>query len=173
MVIRNRFAHGVAAIGFGTFVFCLLPVSVQAASVTASLSVSATVVNNCTVSTAPLAFGTYDPVVANGSTSLDGTGSVTIACTKGATSTVGLNLGGNASGSTRRLGDGASNFLTYEVYKEAARANVWGNTGVDLYSPGVAPSKTPRTLTVYGRIVGDQDVPAGSYTDSTTATVNF
>ena len=66
--------------------------------------------NNCTISTAALAFGSYDPVVTNAATNLDGTGTVTVACTKGLTATVGLGLGSNASGSTRRMGDGASNF---------------------------------------------------------------
>ena len=47
---------------------------VSAATASANLSVSATVTNNCTVSTAALAFGSYDPVVANATAGLDGTG---------------------------------------------------------------------------------------------------
>ena len=145
----------------------------HAASASASLSVSAAVANNCTISTTALAFGTYDPVVAQASADLDGTGSVTIACTKGASTTIGLGLGSNPSGATRRLGDGASNFLNYEVYMDSVRATVWGNSGAALLTPPAAPSKGARSFTVYGRIVGNQDVPAGSYTDTVTATVNF
>src|SRR5262245_9796185 len=78
---------------------------VSAGSATANLSTSASVANNCTISTSAVAFGSYDPVVANASANLDGTGSLTVACTKGANTTIGLDLGGNASGSTRRLGD--------------------------------------------------------------------
>ena len=63
----------------------------EAASTSATLSVSASVANNCTISTAALAFSAYDPVVANASSNLDATGTVTIACTKGAASTIGLN----------------------------------------------------------------------------------
>ena len=104
---------------------------------------------------------------------LDGTGTVTIACTKGATTTIGLGLGGNASGSTRRLTDGSGNYLTYEAYQDSSHATVWGTSGAGLLTPAAAPSKAARNFTVYGRIAGNQDVPAGSYTDTVTATVNF
>jgi spore coat protein U-like protein len=145
---------------------------VSAGSATANLSVTATVSNNCTISTTTVAFGAYDPVVTNASAALDGTGGVTIACTKSATSTIGLGLGSNASGSTRRMANGTE-YLTYELYQETGRATVWGNSGGGLYTPAAAPSFAPRTFTVYGRVAAGQDVPAGSYTDTVVASVNF
>src|SRR5438270_5378606 len=84
-----------------------LAASLKAASASANLAASSSVANNCTISTAALAFGAYDPVVANASTNLDASGTVSIACTKGATATIDLDLGANATGSTRRLTDGA------------------------------------------------------------------
>jgi spore coat protein U-like protein len=144
-----------------------------AGSASANLSVSAAVANNCTISTSALAFGAYDPVVANASANLDATGTVTVACTKGATATIGLGLGSNASGNTRRMTDGSSNFLTYEVYQDSSRSAVWGNSGAELLTPSAAPSKSTRDFTVYGRIPSNQDVPAGSYADTVMATVNF
>ena len=152
---------------------CVTSVRSEAAAASGSLGVSASVANNCTISTAALAFGAYDPVVANAASNLDGTGTVTIACTKGAASTIGLNLGSNASGSTRRLNDGSSNYLTYEMYQDSGRTTVWGNSGAALLTPAAAPSKTARNFTVYGRIPSNQDVPAGGYADTVTATVNF
>jgi spore coat protein U-like protein len=149
-------------------------VPTQAGSASAALSVSASVANNCTISTLPVAFGSYDPVVANAAANLDSTGTVTVACTKGATTTIGLNLGSNASGSTRRLTDGASNYLNYELYQDTGRTTVWGNSGAGLLTPVAAPSKVARNFTVYGRLFSNQDVPAAvSYADSVTATVNF
>lgn len=147
--------------------------SASAATATANLGVSATVTNNCTISTAALAFGAYDPVAANASADLDGTGTVTVACTKGSTATIGLGLGGNASGTTRRMTDGSSNYLTYELYQDAGRTTVWGTAGPGLLSPVAAPSKAARDFTVYGRVTSNQDVPAGSYNDTVVATVNF
>ena len=143
-----------------------------AATATANLGVSATVTNNCTISTTALGFGSYDPVVSNATGNLDGTGRVTVACTKGATANVGLGNGSNASGSTRRLADGSGNYLAYELYQDSGRSTVW-NGGSGTLSTGVAPSKAARDFTVYGRISSNQDVPAGSYSDTIVATVNF
>ena len=145
---------------------------VLAATATANLTVSATVTNNCTISTAALAFGSYDPVAGNAASNLDGTGRVTVACTKGATATIGLGNGSNASGSARRMSDGGSNYLNYELYSDSGRSTVW-NSGSGVLSPMAAPSKVARDFTVYGRISSNQDVPAGTYGDTVVATVNF
>ena len=140
---------------------------------TANLSVTATVTTNCTISTTPVAFGSYDPVVANATADLDAAGSVVVACTKGATATVGLALGANGSGATRRMKDTGANYLAYELYQDSSRSTVWGNSGSALLSPGAAPSRVARTFPVYGRIGANQDIPAGSYSDTVVATVNF
>lgn len=140
---------------------------------TANLNMSATVCNNCTISTAALAFGAYDPVVANAASNLDGTGTVTIVCTRGALATIGFGVGSNASGATRRMTDGATNYLSYELYQDATRTTLWTDSGGGLFSPIAAPSRAPRDFPVYGRVASNQDVPAGSYNDVVVATVNF
>ena len=152
----------------------LSSMAVSAANETASLNVSATVTNNCTISTAPLAFSQYDPVIANASADLDGTGRVTVACTKGATPNIGLGGGSSASGTARRLSDGSGvNYLTYELFQDSGRSVAWTSSGSGMLTPVAATSKAARDFTVYGRIAANQDVPAGSYTDSVVATVNF
>ncbi len=115
----------------------------NAASATATLGANATVTNNCTISTTALAFGSYDAVVANASSNLDGGGT------------------------------GTTNYLTYELYQDSGRTTVWNDSGAGLLSPSAAPSKAPRNFTVYGRVTGNQDVPAGHYNDTVVATVNF
>ena len=171
--MRANMFLGMASATAGAALFFAAATSVSAASATANLGVSATVTNNCTISTSALAFGSYDPVGTNASTNLDGTGSVAVACTKGTTATVGLGLGSNASGSTRRLTDGSGNYLTYELYQDSGHTTVWGNAGGGLLSPAAAPSKAARNFTVYGQVVSNQDVTAGSYSDTVVATVNF
>lgn len=167
---RNWIPVGAAVVA-STVGILSLSSRTAAATATANLSVSASVANNCTISTGAVAFGAYDPVVANASADLDGTGSVTIACTKGATTSVELDLGANASGSTRQL-EASSNYLTYQLYQDSGRTTVWG-TGTDKNDTGVAPSKAARAFTVYGRVPAGQDVPAESYSDTVVATVNF
>ncbi|MEI6245312.1 MAG: spore coat U domain-containing protein, partial [Acidobacteriota bacterium] len=102
--------------------------SLLAASTTANLSVSATVANNCTISSNAISFGSYDPIVAQATANLDATGSVVITCTKGATTTIGLDTGANASGSTRRLSS-AGSYLDYELFQDSGRSTIWTNTG--------------------------------------------
>lgn len=149
------------------------PAVVSAATATANLSVSATVTNNCTVTTAALAFGTYDPVVANASAGLDGTGRLTVACTKGVAPSIALAAGSNASGATRRLSDGAGHFLEYGLFQDSNRSTAWSAAGAGIYTAAAAASKASRDFTVYGRVASNQDVPAGSYSDTVVATVNF
>ena len=68
----NRTAR--VALIFGGLVFGLTaPALAQTAST--NLSVTATVAKNCSITTTAVAFGSYDPIVANAATPLDGTGS--------------------------------------------------------------------------------------------------
>jgi spore coat protein U-like protein len=118
-------------------------------------------------------------VVANASTPRDSNGSVTITCTKGADTTIGLDTGANsshASGTTRAMTNGAStpSYLSYELYQDSPGGTVWSNSGGGLFTPATAPSKASRSYTIYGRIPAGQDVPvAASYADTVVATVTF
>jgi spore coat protein U-like protein len=152
-----------------------------AATATANLNVQAQVNANCTISTAVVDFGTYDPVGANASAAKTGNGSVTIACTKGSAPTIGLGLGSNASGSVRRMTNG-TDMLTYELYLPpnttpgsacGALTTVWGTSGASLFTPTVPANKNARTYNVCGSVAGGQDVGVGTYTDTVVATVTF
>jgi spore coat protein U-like protein len=148
-----------------------------------NLAVSANIANNCSITTSPVAFGAYDPLVTNATTPLDSSGAVSITCTKGAVTTVALGLGSNPTGTTRRMSDGATGLLTHEAYQPPDNTpgtacayttpTVWGTAGANLFTPATAPSKGTRTYNVCGRVAAGQDQPAGSYTDTVLATVNF
>ena len=139
----------------------------------ASLTVTANVTKNCTITTAPVNFGNYDSVAANATAPLDGIGTVTVTCTKGAPAKVGLSVGSNAQGTTRRMAGGTAAYLTYELYRDNARATVWGDTADTALDVPAAPDRNPRAFTVYGRVAAAQDASVGSYTDTVVATVNF
>lgn len=149
----------------------------DAATAEQDLSVTASVTANCTITTAPVAFGAYDPITANASTALDGTGTVSVTCTSGASTTVTLGQGANSgTGSSdvapvRRLNDGGTHFLNYSLFQDSNRSTVWGNTtGTGVASTGTGSQVS---LTVYGSVDAGQNVPAGSYIDTVTATVTF
>src|SRR5579872_5216783 len=97
-----------------------------AGSQTANLNISANVAAVCSITTSPVAFGAYDPVVANAAAALNANGSVNVACTKGATATIDLGNGGNFAGGTRSMNAGA-NLLNYGLFQDAAFTQPWGS----------------------------------------------
>ncbi|WP_395331235.1 spore coat U domain-containing protein [Novosphingobium sp. BL-8H] len=148
-----------------------MPHGAQAATAQNTFLVTATVQPSCTVTATGLAFGNYNPL---SSTPLDATSTITVNCTTGTVYTVGLNAGttSGATVTTRQMLLSA-NALNYTLYRDSGRTNNWGNTpGTD--TPGSVTATTAAgTLTVYGRIPALQNVPAGSYTDTVTVTVNY
>jgi spore coat protein U-like protein len=146
--------------------------TLEAATATASLGVTANVTANCTIAAGNLGFGSYDPVVAQAASPLDQTSTLTVACTKGTNAAVSLDLGTHASGSTRRMQSGstATEFLTYELYTTGAHSVVWNTTNTVAYT---ATSKASSDLTVYGRVAAGQDVETGNYSDTIVATITF
>jgi spore coat protein U-like protein len=152
------------------------PSMAVAGTASSTIDLSASVPNNCTISTSSLDFSDYNPTDVNATSDLYGTGTMTTTCTSGASPTITLSQGNNpGSGSTdaspsRRLAAG-TNRLNYYLYKNSGRTTVWGNTTVT----GLAPTAdgTAQDSMVYATIPAGQNVPAGSYTDTVTATVNY
>jgi len=175
----NRTA-AVLCVAIGTALMSSAP-AYAAGSQPANLAVSASVASNCTISTAAVAFGAYDPIVANAVTALAGTGSITITCTKASVPTLKLDLGANPSGSVRRMASGAER-LPYELYQApdnlagtacGALTTVWGTSGANILTTVAAPSKAARTYNVCGTVPGGADVAVGAYADTVIATVTF
>jgi spore coat protein U-like protein len=163
-----------------TLMVMALAAPVFAGSKQATFDVKATVVANCTISAVDMNFGNYDPVVANNTTGADAyaTSTITVACTKNAPNVwIGLNAGSNgasASGTTRAMTDG-TDFLSYELYTadpNPAPGAAWGNTQATGKSY-LATTNAPTGITVFGRTLKGQDVRAGSYSDTITATINY
>jgi spore coat protein U-like protein len=162
----------VTAAAFGALV---VSQGTAAAQATDNLAVQATVVANCNIN-APnvLQFGNYDPIVVNaaGGADLDGSTTIEVRCTKNSANVwIGLDLGANASGSTRRMTDGTE-FLTYEIYQDAPGGTVWGNVLGEGVSYTAATSAWV-DVDVFGRVPQGQDVSAGTYNDTVVATINF
>ena len=148
--------------------------SVHAATTNGTIPVSASVATNCSLVTTPIAFGAYDPLSA---TPLDATGTLELTCTTGAVPQVALDAGQNASGTQRRMTDGA-NFLSYDLFQPVdntaaavcAYTTPYDATGFTLTA---APSAAARTFNVCGQLPAGQSVPAGLYSDVVAVTVTF
>lgn len=135
------------------------------------LCATARVEAGCSISTTPVSFGTYDVF---SSVPLDSTGSVTFNCTKKEDIEIELNKGGASTFALRRMLSG-SETLYYNLYLDAARTIIWGNgnEGTQVYEQEDVPKDTNITVVIYGRIPAGQDVAAGAYTNTVTATLNF
>ncbi len=150
----------------------------MAGTATSNLDVSANVPVSCNISTSPLAFGAYDPIGTNASNNHKlMSGNVTTTCTKDAAVKITLGQGSNPSASSsdtipeRRLKDGNNNYLSYQIFKESQLASIWGNT--EEVSLAVTGTGSAVSNTIYGRILGGQNAPAGNYTDTIVATVTY
>jgi spore coat protein U-like protein len=161
----------VRPLAFLALAFCFWCSSATAQTATSSFTVSATVQNACTISAADLTFGVYSTI---SGANLDGTSTIQVKCTLNAAYAVGLNAGSTAGGTiaARLMTDGSST-LGYNLYTSNARTTVWGDgAGGSSTVPGTGTGLTAN-LTIYGRIAGVQNVHAGSFSDSVTATINF
>lgn len=153
----------------------------MAATAEASLTVTATVSATCTATTTDLAFGTYNPIL--GANKDSSAGAVSVTCTNGTPYNIALNAGANPSVAndvtTRRMKDGSSNFLSYQIYLDSGHATVWGagggngtlNPSDSTYFTGTGSAQS---YTAYGRIpVSGENTaaPQGTYTDTVVVTV--
>jgi spore coat protein U-like protein len=145
-----------------------------AATATSTFQVTANVATQCTVSAADLNFGTVDPLGGN----FDQTTTVTVRCTKNTAYTVGLNAGTTAGATlAQRLMANGGNTMNYNLYTDAGRTTVWGNSAAapTWVSGSGTGMGSPQVLTVYGRVPsGQTNLAVGSFAETAiTVTVTY
>ncbi|AXQ28432.1 spore coat U domain-containing protein [Solimonas sp. K1W22B-7] len=145
-----------------------------AATVSGNFQAQITIQNTCALTTAPtnLSFGTQGVLIAN----VDTTSTIKVTCTTGADYDIGLDAGANESSAndinTRRMTDGSSHYVGYNMYSNAGRTTVWGET-VDTNTLGSTGTGAEQSFTVYGRVPAQTTPQAGSYADTVTVTVTY
>ena len=90
-----------------------------------------------------------------------------------------LTNGGSGNCNARAL-PGPSASLNYNIYQNSIAGGVWGNAGCGTFpsgtmtlSPGAGNNTRTVTNTLFGQVPIGQFVPAGTYTENLTLTVNF
>lgn len=167
--------HGgwAAATVAGITIFMIVPVvALGMAQNSSALHVSAFVVQTCTITAAPLAFGSYDPLDVHRSQPLDSQSTVTVRCGIGTPTRVEMDRGAHAQGSVRRM-TGFGDYLIYELYQDSARARVWGDGANAVLLSGAAHDGDPVQHIVHGRIPGGQSVTPGDYADTVQVLLHF
>jgi spore coat protein U-like protein len=117
------------------------------------------------LSVTALAFGNYNVYNA---APVDSVGTISYSCPPPTTPTVTIDAGLAFGGGHRRMPrGGGGDWLSYDIYVDAARTVVWSSTPVAVL-PG-----NGATVNFYGRTFAQQDVAAGSYADTVVVTFNF
>ena len=127
----------------------------------------------CTVSTAPVDFGSYN-VLQTGAQ--DTVSSITVDCNDVPPVTVTISIGPspNSGGfDPRKMKlSGGSEFINYNLFIDSGRTQIWGDgTGNTFTSSKMVFKRAPWIATVYGRIPPSQNVLIGSYNETLTVTI--
>jgi spore coat protein U-like protein len=136
----------------------------------------ATILANCHLSATPLNFGSASLLTSN----VDAIAMLTVQCTNTTPYSIGLDNGSNASGSQRRMVNGATNYISYNLYTDAARSSAWNTTTSASSCTGGGSScvlgtgtGSNQSITVYGRVPPQVAPAVGTYSDTVIVTVTF
>ncbi|HSW12642.1 MAG TPA: spore coat U domain-containing protein [Solimonas sp.] len=167
----NSFKATLIGTGIG---MTALALPAAAATVSGNFQALITIQNTCALTTTPtnLNFGTQGVLIAN----VDTTSTIKVTCTTGADYDIGLDAGANESSAndvdTRRMTDGSSHYVGYNMYSNAGRTTVWGDI-VDTSTVGSTGTGAEQSFTVYGRVPVQTTPQAGNYADTVTVTVTY
>ncbi|WP_158543546.1 Csu type fimbrial protein [Dyella solisilvae] len=130
--------------------------------------VLATFENSCTVTATDLDFGQ----VSTPTQAVNGLSTILVQCPANTTWQVGLDNGLNYNAGLRRM-SGQGNFVSYQLYRDASRTQVWGNTPDAMSTGATDASGNPVDITVYGQVSAQPDAPAGQYADTVVVTLYY
>ncbi len=127
----------------------------------------------CTITTTAVSFGSYNVFAGSAD---DGTGQITYRCTGPRPPLVHTRYRKLVNrGFTPRQMRKGSEALNYNLYLDSTRSTIWGDGtgGTQVYSQANPPNGRNIVLSVFGRIPASQDVSAGTYSATVTATIFF
>lgn len=141
-----------------------------AATSTTTFQVTATVSSGCVISATNHDFGIYTP--SSLADNINGINTLTATCTLAVPYTLGLDagIGTGATAAARKMTRvGGTEMLDYSLYQTVDRLLVLSDV---LTLSGVGTGLAI-DHTVFGKIPASQNVPAGNYADTVTATITF
>ena len=139
----------------------------SAGTVTGTMAVSLPVEEACNLDVRPLSFGT----LGSGATRADADTSLGVACTPETAFTVSMDDGQHRADGRRRMATASGEYISYDLYSDAARTRRWGASLTEAVGGQVAGGSAV-TLPIYGRIE-TAAAGAGAYSDVVTVTVSF
>ena len=138
-----------------------------AQTATTSFGVTITIEDACViVSATDLNFGTVGTLTDN----VDAYSNIAVTCTEDAAYDIALDAGLGGGTSSSRVMTNAGNTIGYQLYQDADRTTVWGDTADVLSETGTG---SEQSYFVYGRVPPQKTPPAATYTDTVGVTVTF
>lgn len=145
------------------------PGSVSAKTISNTMVTRMDVETACRLAADPLSFGSTNIL----SGQIDATTTIRLSCGPAVAYSVAIDNGQNYNGQ-RRMSNGTGglfSYVSYQIYRNAARTQVWGATTGTMVT-GTTPANGQATLTAYGRVPASIVLPR-EYADTVTVTVNF
>lgn len=148
----------------------LVPETALAQQVSQDVEILARITRKCDAFALPMMFG----MLPGGAFIVDRSSVIHVTCTPSTTFTIALDDGENFGAGRRRMsrmtGSGRR-FLSYELYKNAARTQRWGSSPVQSLTQTAPANGSAIALPVFGRTWGTAG--AGPYKDVVTITLTF
>ena len=131
------------------------------------MNVTASYIPACTVAVTSMPFGTIYSTTGP----IDATATVTATCSASSPYSISLNDGSYSTGAQQRRLNFGTNYVSYGLFKDAARTQIWGNTLATRQEATGAGNAQP--YTIYGRIPAQTTPVPGIYNDTVIVTVLF
>lgn len=132
--------------------------------------VRANVTRNCNVWATTLDFGTFGLLNSNITSN---SSPISVQCSRGTPYQIGLDAGLNGNGdiNARKMVKGA-NSITYQLYRDSAMTQVWGNT-LNTNTVAGTGNGIPVDIPVYAEVPVQTTPPAGTYQDTVVVSVTY
>ncbi len=143
----------------------------DAATASSSFQVNLTIQGECKVQSASnVNFGSQGVIDAN----IDTTNAIGVQCTNSTPYTVALSAGAG-SGATvaaRKMTSAANDTVSYALYRDASRTQLWGVTQNVDTAAGTGNGAV-QTYTAYGRVPAQSTPAMGAYSDLVSVTITY
>ncbi|SAL42176.1 secreted pili protein involved in motility and biofilm formation [Caballeronia peredens] len=153
----------------GTFLDCL---ALPLLSPAFAFPVTASVVNDCTISAANISFGSAGLL----KSTLKVAGGVTVACTNAGAYSIALSSGNgvNATAATRYMTrSSGGETVAYGLYTTSSYGVPWGDGSAGSATVSGTGTGASQTTPVYARVLPQATPSPGNYSDTIIATVSF
>ncbi|OZI18931.1 hypothetical protein CAL26_14765 [Bordetella genomosp. 9] len=161
---------GTATVNYGYYLLGAPTCASLAAGGTFTPTITANVINDCTISATPMNFGTQGLL----DRQVDAVSTLNVQCTNSDAYRIALNGGNNGTVTNRRmLRAGGTQTVDYQLYTDSSRSIPWGDGTAGTAMVENTGTGASQSVTVYGRVRAQTSPVPGAYADTVTATIYF